>query len=58
MIRCELYGCHEPAHWRTEGVDVCEEHCREALLHKWPARALVDGQDVHLDEDGEISVAE
>lgn len=57
MVRCEMLSCHEPAHWRTVGVDVCEIHARKALMIGYQVESM-DGEPVRLDARGEIAVGD
>jgi hypothetical protein len=59
-----VFGCGKPAHWYVEQTGgygcmaVCEEHCVEALREGGDeVTAMVDGETMALDDDGEIVVA-
>jgi hypothetical protein len=56
--RIAYVPCGLPAHWRVEDrYDVCERHCRDALLDGEPVTDLLEYDPVELDDDGEIARA-
>jgi hypothetical protein len=57
--RCEMHGCHDPAHWvvLSDGIVVCEGHAVHALEMGRAVIGAVSGMRVALDEDHAIVLA-